>query len=214
MLLDLNGKTVLERVIERCAVVDGIATVCCAVPSNQRDEPVAEEARRCGAFVVRGSESDVLDRYRQAAEECAADVIVRVTSDCPLIDPALVGKVLALVTSGGAGYSCNNMPPLWPHGLDCEAFTRDWLEIAAREAGSPREREHVTPFLREHPQVKRMNLAGPGGSIARQRWTLDTPADFEFLRAVFAELPQGVGSFDYRVPLAIVERAGLVHERL
>jgi perosamine synthetase len=156
--------------------------------------------------VVRGSESDVLARYYDAARDCSADVIVRVTSDCPLLDPAVAAGVLSLVKDEGADYSCNNMPPSWPHGLDCEAFRFEWLERAARDAQLPEEREHVTPFLRSHPDVHRRCLPGPGGSVIGHRWTLDTEADLSFLRALFRRLPEGPKSYDYRIPLAIVEQ--------
>ena len=118
----------------------------------------------------------------------------------------LAAGVLSLVIDETAGYACNNLPPSWPHGLDCEAFPFAWLERAAREARLPFEREHVTPFLRNHPDVHKLSLNGPGGSIVRHRWTLDNEADLRFLRALFRRLPQGASSYDYRVPLAIVEQ--------
>ncbi len=204
--MDLAGRTVLQHVLDRCASISGADVICCAVPTGVGDDPVADEATRCGAFVVRGSELDVLDRYYRAARECRADVVVRVTSDCPLLDPMLAAGVLSLVIDETAGYASNNLPPSWPHGLDCEAFTFAWLERAAREARLPFEREHVTPFLRNHPDVRKLSLDGPGGSIVGHRWTLDNEADLRFLRALFRRLPQGASSYDYRVPLAIVEQ--------
>ncbi len=185
--------------------ITGADVVCCAVPWGSADDPVADEAARCGALVVRGSEKDVLARYYDAALECRADVIVRVTSDCPLLDPTLAVGVLSLVTDHNAGYACNNLPPSWPHGLDCEAFQFAWLARAARHARRPSEREHVTPYLRHHPHVRRLSLHGPGGSIVHHRWTLDNEADLRFLRALFRRLPEGPSSHNYRVPLAIVE---------
>lgn len=205
VLMDLAGKSVLRHVLERCQAVEGINVVCCAVPPGEADNAVAEEAARCGALVVRGPEHDVLDRYLQAAVECAADVIVRVTSDCPLLDPHLVAMVLALVKEEGADYACNNSPPSWPHGLDCEAFTFHWLKRAAQEARLPSEREHVTPYLRSHPEVRRAYFGGPGGETVHHRWTLDDESDLRFLRALFAQLPEGPAGYDYRVPFAIVE---------
>ena len=203
--MDLAGRTVLHHVLARCAAIEGADVICCAVPAGGRDDYVAEEAARCGARVVRGSEFDVLDRYLDAALDCQADVVVRVTSDCPLLDPRIARRVAALVTDEGAGYACNNLPPSWPHGLDCEAFPFEWLAKAAREARLPSEREHVTPYLRNHPDVRRLCLHGPGGDIVDHRWTLDTEADLRFLRALFRRLPDGPSSYDYRVPLAIVE---------
>jgi perosamine synthetase len=204
--MDLAGSTVLHHVVSRCMAIAGVDVVCCAVPAGAADDAVAEEAARHGAVVFRGSELDVLDRYYRAALECRADVVVRVTSDCPLLDPVLAAGVLSLVTRDGAGYACNNLPPSWPHGLDCEAFPFAWLERAAREARLPSEREHVTPYLRNHRDVHKLSLHGPGGRALDHRWTLDNEADLCFLRALFQRLPPGAAGYDYRVPLMIVEQ--------
>jgi len=203
VLMDLAGQTVLRHVVERCAAIPGVDAVCCAVPDLARDEPVAAEAARCGALVSRGPELDVLARYAIAARESGATTVMRVTSDCPALDPGIAGEVLRLVTEGGADYACNNLPPSFPHGLDCEAFRAEWLWHAEREAVLPSEREHVTPYLRNHPALRRSMLTGPGH--VHHRWTLDTPDDLDFLRALFARLPAGPAGWDYRVPLAIVE---------
>jgi spore coat polysaccharide biosynthesis protein SpsF (cytidylyltransferase family) len=136
--------------------------------------------------------------------ECQADVIVRVTSDCPMLDPHVVAKVLSLVKDEGAEYACNNLPPSWPHGLDCEAFTFCWLKRAAQEARLPSEREHVTPYLRAHPHVRKNYLCGPGGESVNHRWTLDDESDLRFLRALIARLPEGPEAYHYQIPLAIV----------
>ena len=153
---------------------------------------------------MRGSETDVLSRYHLAAVQTGADVIVRVTSDCPLLDPSLAATVLSLVIKHGADYACNNMPRSWPHGLDCEAFRFYWLNRAAAEATLSSEIEHVTPYMRNHSDVRKLVLQGPGGAIVNNRWTLDTNSDMKLLQAVFARLPRGRDGFDYRVPLDIV----------
>ncbi len=205
VLLELAGRTVLSHVLERCRAIPGIDAVCCASPESADCDSVAAEAERCGAEIFRGSEADVLDRYYGAAKTLRADFVLRVTSDCPLIDPALCGKVLAEVTSGRADFATNNTPPTWPHGLDCEAFTFALLERAATEATTPVEREHVGPFMREATGLRRANVAAEGKDMSHHRWTLDTPEDYAFLQALFAHLPQGSESWDYKVPLAIVE---------
>ncbi len=185
----LAGETVLSHVLRRCAMIEGGDVVCCAVPDGRESDVVAEEADRCGAKVFRGSEHDVLDRYHQAAMACGADVVMRVTSDCPLIDPAVCSRLLDLFRSSGVDYASNNMPPSWPHGLDCEVFTVAALARAARQARTPDAREHVTPWLRHEPHIKRANLAGPGGDVAAMRWTLDYPQDLEFFEALFDLFP-------------------------
>lgn len=189
VLKPLAGGTVLAEVLRRCLAIPGADLVVCAVPEGKQDEPVAEEARHCGAVVTRGSETDVLDRYLQASKVVGADVVMRVTSDCPLIDPGVCGAVLDLRAKKDADYACNNLPPSFPHGLDCEAFTRDALELAWREGVAPEDREHVTPWLRRAPTIRRAMLAGPGGELAHLRWTLDVPEDYDFFKAVFALMP-------------------------
>jgi spore coat polysaccharide biosynthesis protein SpsF (cytidylyltransferase family) len=206
VLIKLAGKSVLRHVLERCGAIEGIDAVCCAIPTGEADDAVADEAASCGALISRGSEANVLDRYYKAAIQCGAEVVIRVTSDCPLMDPGLASQVLLLVTRDGADYACNNLPPSWPHGLDCEAFQFSWLERAANEAQLPSELEHVTPYLRNHPDVRKLFFHGPGNATEKHRWTIDTKADLRFLRALFARLPSGEECFDYRVPLAIVEK--------
>lgn len=189
VLMDLAGSTVLAHVLRRCAAIAGIDVVCCAVPEGSVHDAVAREAKAAGAVVYRGDEEDVLDRYWRAARMLGADVVMRVTSDCPLVDPAVCAQVLQLMANTKADYACNNMPSAWPHGLDCEAFTFAALDRAACTARDHNEREHVTPWLRNNPAVAKANLPGPGGWAAEQRWTLDFPEDLEFFRALFAVLP-------------------------
>ncbi len=188
VLRDLAGETVLSQVLRRCQAVANAQMVVCATTTAAADQAVAEDAERCGAVVFRGSESDVLARYHGAARLVGADVVLRVTSDCPLIDPDICAQVIALQAATGADYVANNTPPSWPHGLDCEAFAFAALERAMTEATAANEREHVTPWLRTHPHIRRANLAGPGH--ASLRWTLDYPEDLAFFRAVFAHLPK------------------------
>jgi len=189
ILHPLGSTTALGQVLRRCAAIPGIAAVCCAIPDTPGHEPLATEALRHGATVHAGPEDDVLARYRGAARQERADIVLRVTSDCPLIDPQVCAAVLDLRRAARADYACNNMPPSWPHGLDCEAFTMEALERAAVAARPGPEREHVTPWIRTAPGLSRADLAGPGGAAIGERWTLDYPEDLAFLRAVFAVLP-------------------------
>jgi spore coat polysaccharide biosynthesis protein SpsF (cytidylyltransferase family) len=121
-----------------------------------------------------------------------------------LVDPEVCGQVLRLLRDSGSDLACNNMPPSWPYGLDCEAFLVSWLERAAREAVNPFDREHVTPYIRSHPEARKANLVGPGGAVARQRWAVDHPEDLEFMRNIFAQLPRGPEGYDYRYPLRLL----------
>ncbi len=189
VLRPLGGKTVLAHVLERCKRVVAADVVCCAVADDGESDPVAEEARRTGVAVFRGSRTDVLARYAGAARYMNAETVMRVTSDCPVIDPVVCSDVLNLLGESSADYVCNNMPPSWPHGLDCEAFTAEVLFRAEREAKMPEEREHVTPWMRDHPKIRRADLPGPGGAWVEQRWTLDYPEDMKFFEALFDAVP-------------------------
>jgi spore coat polysaccharide biosynthesis protein SpsF (cytidylyltransferase family) len=195
----------LGHVLERCRAIDGVDLVCCAVPEGPANDTVAAEARRHGAVIFRGSEHDVLDRYFRAAAALGLEVVLRVTSDCPLIDPSLCAAVLKLREQSGADYACNNRPPSWPHGLDCEAVSFSWLERAARKATQAHEREHVTPYIREHPDAHRVNLAMAEPGAAHHRWTLDNDRDLAFLQAMAIRLPTGPAGWDYRAALRIVD---------
>lgn len=204
VLLPLGGahgaaSTVLAEVLRRCRAIPGVDVVCCAVPHGPLDDAVAELASAAGAQVSRGSEADVLDRYWQAARQVGADLVMRVTSDCPLIDPGLCGQVIRLVEPG-VDYASNNMPPGFPHGLDCEAFTARALGEAAATATESADREHVTPWLRRGDPARIRALAGPGGDLVRHRWTLDYPEDYVFLREVFGRLPDAAQGAPGAIP--------------
>src|SRR5687768_5284335 len=135
VLLPLGAGIVLDEVVRRCRAIPGTDLTCVAVPDSRDSDGVAERAEATGATVVRGPEHDVLARYGLAARRTEADVVLRITSDCPLLDPAVAGQVLAARQRGSADYAANNRPPRsWPHGLDCEAMTRAALEKALASA--------------------------------------------------------------------------------
>ena len=204
VLLPLGDGTVLDQVLMRCQAIREVDRVVCAIPDTRDCDTIATTAGAHGVDVFRGSTEDVLARHLGAAKAVDADFILRVTSDCPMIDPAVCADVLSLVRNGGADFACNNMPPLWPHGLDCEAVTIDWLARAESEATDSYAREHVMPWIRNHAEVRKVNLVGPGGNATDQRWTIDEQSDYEFLRAIWPLLPAGPEGWAYRTPLDIV----------
>ena len=190
VLLPLGGQTALAQCLRRCQAIPGIDVVVCAVPEGAVDDPVAEEAAKCGAVVVRGSGADVLARYRKAALAVEAAWIMRVTSDCPLIDPKVCGEILRLARDRNLDFASNNMPATWPHGFDAEVFSFAMLDQAFRNATDPFDREHVTPWIRNRKDVQKGNVARDGESLAETcRWTLDYPEDYQFLQALFELLP-------------------------
>jgi glutamate-1-semialdehyde 2,1-aminomutase/spore coat polysaccharide biosynthesis protein SpsF len=190
VLKPLGQGIVLDHAIQRCRAIPSVDAVMIATTDREEDGAIVAAAERAGALVHRGSAEDVLSRYAGAARRADADIVLRVTSDCPLIDPGICDRVIRLRAAQGADYAANNMPRLYPHGLDCEVFTRDALERAARTATSAYDREHVTPWLRRTVDLPRGSLIGPGWPAAQQRWTLDFPEDYDFFAALFPLLPQ------------------------
>jgi glutamate-1-semialdehyde 2,1-aminomutase/spore coat polysaccharide biosynthesis protein SpsF len=206
VLLPIRGrKTVIAEIVERSRAIAGIDGVICAIPDTIDCEELAGAAQAAGAIVFRGSEKDVLDRYHQAARRHAADTIIRITGDCPLIDPYLCGDLIHFFRLSGADLAANDILHTWPVGLGCEVFTFASLERAAAEAKAPEEREHVSPFMLNHPDMRVVGLVNLDGDYGHYRWTLDTMRDYEMIRELFGRLPEGPAAYDYRVPLSIVQ---------
>ena len=189
VLQDLCGTPVIAHVLVRARAIPGVDKVCCAVPEGVADKILAEAAGRFGAFVARGSETDVLDRFLVAARATDATVVMRVTADCPVLDPMVSGRVLADFLAHRPDYASNGEPRSWPRGLDTEVFSREALEHMASEATTPYQREHVTPWLLETPGTVRRNIALESGDYSTWRWTLDYEEDLAFLRALLGRCP-------------------------
>jgi spore coat polysaccharide biosynthesis protein SpsF (cytidylyltransferase family) len=198
VLEPLGAKTALARCLDRCAAIPGVDEVVCVVPEGPADNSVAHTAARAGARVVRGPEHDVLARYVKGAREANADIVMRVTSDCPFIDPAVCGATRDLLIETGADYATNAARPLFPHGLDCDVFPAEQLYRADREASSAYDREHVTTWLRAAPDVVRVALDGPGLGFQRLRWTLDYPEDLALARAIYEGLGEAAATVDWK----------------
>lgn len=206
VLKPLAGDPVVCHVLRRARAISGADVVVLATTTDPGDDLLAELALRQGVEVFRGSEQDVLDRYLGAAGQVGANTVMRITCDCPVIDPKICDEVLRLRASRQADFACNTLPPRWPHGLDCEAFTFELLKHAAAKAREPEEREHVTIWMRRQPGLARVNLPGSGGMIAQHRWTLDYPEDLAFFEALFEYLPSPPAMPGWREILAIVQQ--------
>ncbi len=184
VLKPLAGRPMLEIFLRRLSNAR-LDAVIVATTDSAGDDPIVALATKLGYAVTRGSELDVLDRFTQCARSHSVDRIVRVTSDCPAIDAALVNDLLLV----DADLVVNNTPRTYPHGMDAEVFTRSALESAWRDAREPHHREHVTPFLREHPDRFRLvNRPCPDGRYGDLRVTVDWPEDLELLQRLFDEL--------------------------
>ena len=191
VLMDLHGETTLGRVVMAARAIAGVDTAVVATSAAPSDDPVAAwcEERNIGFY--RGPEDDVLERMRIAAKGENAEIVMRLTADCPLLDPAVCGQVLLLREQTNSDYASNVDPATWPDGLDCEVFTMGALSSASQEATAAADREHVTPFIRRNRgRFKVANLGCSIPGLQHHRWTLDTERDLKFLRAVLAELPK------------------------
>lgn len=189
VMLELAGKPVLVHVLERCRQITEADVVICATPDEASCDPIVDLARACGVEIFRGPEEDVLARHLGAALAFGATTIVRITSDCPLIDPRICDDVIRLHTQHHADYASNNLTRTFPHGLDCEVFTIAALSQAASETIEREDRQHVTPWMRRAPQFRRANLSSNDASLGRFRWTLDYAEDLAMLRELFLEFP-------------------------
>jgi glutamate-1-semialdehyde 2,1-aminomutase len=186
----LDGTPMIGFLLGRLAAARTLDGIVLATSLDPRNDALEVYVRDLGYSVYRGSENDVLDRLYHAAREANADVVVRITGDCPLLDPALVDAVVARLHESGADYVSNVDPPTYPDGLDCEAMRFSALETAWREAREPREREHVTPFLREQPRFTRDCIRNPQDCSA-ERWTVDEPEDLLVVEQVARRLGPG-----------------------
>jgi spore coat polysaccharide biosynthesis protein SpsF len=196
VLLEVAGKPLLEYQIERLRRATLADQVVVATTVNEADEPIVALCRRLAVPVWRGAEHDVLARYHDAALAHHADVVVRVTSDCPVIDPQVLDATIAcyLGEGGQLDYVSNSLERSFPRGLDVEVLSFKVLAEAYIEALDEEEREHVTPFLYRRPERYRLaNLACPE-DLSGHRWTVDTPEDFalvaHLIGGLYPVLPQ------------------------
>jgi spore coat polysaccharide biosynthesis protein SpsF len=175
-----------------------------ATSTEKEDDAVAEWCRQNGISAYRGSLHDVLDRFYQAACFYRADVIVRITADCPVLDPAVLGEVLEGFLAGS--YDFYGLKGEFPDGLDCTVFSAPALERAWLEARLPSEREHVGPYLEKNPHLFRVGGVEKFHGLGHMRWTLDEPRDYQFLREIFGRLHQPGRFFSTQEILALLER--------
>jgi spore coat polysaccharide biosynthesis protein SpsF len=205
VLADIGGMTMLARAVCQLHAASRIDMVCIATTTAAADDPIADAAEQLDVDVHRGSEHDVLERYRDAARACDAEVIVRATSDCPLLDPAVIDAVVAAL-SEDVDYASNTHERTYPRGLDVEAVHRDTLERIARLATSSAAREHVTSFVLEQPALFRVRQVRAQRDDSDLRWTIDTAEDL----AVVRELIELTGDAPYEERVAAV-RAQPLH---
>jgi spore coat polysaccharide biosynthesis protein SpsF len=205
VLMDLGGESALGRVLRRLSRATLLDQVLVATSDLPSDDEIPQECHRFDVGCFRGSETDVLDRYYSAANAAGADAIARITADCPLIDPVLVDETVRAFKAQDADYASNYIERTYPRGLDVEVFTSAGLKLAYQKAWKPYEREHVTPYFYEHPQLFRIASVVGDVDYSHYRWTLDTAEDLLLLRAVYKRF-EGDDSFTWREVIALMER--------
>ena len=222
ILAEIAGQPMLQRVFTRTSRAAAVTETIFATTTDPSDDPVAEYCDVSGIPFTRGSLYDVLDRYYQTAKQAKADFVVRVTADCPIIDPELIDDVVNTLLEDEYDFVCNRLPPPWPRtypiGLDVEACTFKVLEHAWREATEPQHREHAMPYFYEGVSLTRQSrtletgISPRGYNIALlhhttdfgdYRWTVDTAEDLEFMRRVYSRF-EGRDDFSWEDVLDLI----------
>ena len=206
VLLPLGGEPMLTRLVQRLRRVRLADAIVIATTTNASDDAIVALCERLGVAHHRGSEHDVLSRYAEAATQHPADVVVRVTSDCPLIDPALIDRLIEDFAQGDCDYVSNMLPPTWPYGMAVEVFSVQALQEAHAQASQESEREHVTPFIYRTAQRYRLRNVACSQNLSHHRWTVDTPEDYELVSLLFRALHQTNPEFRFEDLLAEMER--------
>lgn len=188
IMADVAGTPLLGHVVRRARQARSLDLTAVATSDQPADDVVARYCAETRVPCFRGNEADVLDRYYQAASRFRADVVVRLTADCPLLDPAVIDRVIGVFRTRDYDYVSNTLEPTYPDGLDTEVFRREALERAWREARLKSEREHVTPYIWKQPALFRLTNVRHEPPIGGRRWTVDEPEDLEFVRQVYMHL--------------------------
>lgn len=210
VLSEVAGAPLLVRMLERVLRARTVGQVVVATTTASEDDAIVRVCQRLPVAVFRGHPTDLLDRHLAAAREHAADLVVKIPSDCPLIDPEVVDLVIgrALAQPERWDYVSNLHPASWPDGNDVEVMTRDALETAWRVADRDFEREHTTPFIWERPHQFRLgNITWPGGRdySMSHRFTIDYAEDLAFIRAVYGRLHPHDPTFGLEAILALLD---------
>jgi len=206
VLMELIGEPLLAHVVKRTGRAKTISNIVVATTTNQIDDIIVQFCQKNGWLCFRGNERDVLDRYYQAAVEYQADVIVRITSDCPLIEPEIIdGVVGEYLKNPLLDYVSNTLAPrTFPHGLDVEVVSFEALKCAWEEDNNYEWREHVTPYIYRHPEKFTIRTVANDKDLSYMRWTVDTPEDLDFVRHIYEHFCHD--HFSWKEVLALLEK--------
>ena len=188
VLLPLGDKPILVRVVERLRFVDELADVVVATGDSADNDPIRSLCDAEGITCFSGSEHDVLDRYYQAALRYGADPVLRISSDCPLVDPAIVRRALETYESKRDDIVYLGFDKSFPEGLDVEVFAFAALEKAWRDATLRSDREHVTPFIWRQPELFPLDVLRNGTTVSTEHWSVDRAHDYEMVGAIYEAL--------------------------
>jgi spore coat polysaccharide biosynthesis protein SpsF len=209
VLMDIGGKPMLYRVVVRARRAQTVGQVVLATTTQKSDDLVAEYCRSQGFPYFRGDPQDVLDRYYQAAQKFEAQTVVRLTGDCPLIDPREIDRVIRAFQESGVDFAANRLPPPWerttPIGMDTEVVTFKALERAWQEAGHNHQREHVMPYFYEEEGRFRVLLVDHEPDLGHFRLTVDTAEDLALVRRVYDAFGN-LDSFSLKEILTLLDR--------
>ena len=206
VLMDLAGEPVLVRCVNRICRARSINEIVVATTSKPADDAILNLCRQKNWPCFRGSEEDVLDRFYHTAIKWRADVVVRITSDCPLIEPIIVDQVVQdfLKRQPKVDYVSNSLPPrTFPRGLETEVIGLNVLERAWREDQNPAWREHVTPYIYKNPALFQIYSVTHARDYSHMRWTVDTSEDLDFVRRIYDHFGQDL--FSWEEVLALLE---------
>lgn len=185
VLKTVLGKPLIEYLLERVRRSKEIDKIIVAIPEDPEDNVLNDYLQNYGCMVFRGSREDVLDRYYQASRQHIPELIVRITGDCPLIDPEITDATIRHYKSRNLDYVSNTLRrPVYPKGLDTEVFSFEALKTAWKEAVLPSEREHVTPFIYKHPERFKISCFQPVEDCSGERWTVDYGVDFTLIKNI------------------------------
>ncbi len=208
VLMDIAGQPMLAHVVRRLTHSSRINEIVVALTTDTADDVVEMFCRDSKIKIFRGESHDVLDRYYQTARSFQADCIVRITSDCPLIDPQVVDHVIREFkdTSAALDGATNCLRRTYPRGLDCEVFGFSALERCWRLAEKDYCREHVTIYMYEHPELFKMKNVEYKEDLSFYRWTVDEELDLKLVREIYLRLRSAKEMFFMQDILEVFER--------
>ncbi|MDD5085611.1 MAG: glycosyltransferase family protein [Candidatus Omnitrophica bacterium] len=214
VLIDIAEKPMLWHVLDRLRHAHFVHDVMVATSINKKDNAIERFCRVNNLNCYRGSEEDVLDRYYQAARVEKADIVVRITADCPLTDPKIVDKVISAYVKNAGSFqgSSNVINRTYPRGLDTEVISFSALEQAWGKAKKPYQREHATTYIYEHPEEFKMYSVENGEDLSLLRWTVDEESDLCFVREIYKRLWREGKVFLIRDVLAALEKEPYLKE--